>query len=181
MSNIKESLQAGLDFITGLETQAGNLQIALEASESQRRDLQAKIEHMIEQPEEWEYAAERVICAGMALDALGVPYVFGGETIKGMDCSGFTQFLYKFGANVSLPRVSKDQAKFGTEVNKDDQSTWRRGDLVFFDYSGDGVVDHVGIYIENGQMLHTNTPTTGINIKAVTGKEKACTGVRRVL
>jgi cell wall-associated NlpC family hydrolase len=179
MTNIKESLQLGLDFITGLEMQVGNLQIALEASEAHRRDLQAQIDHMIPTPDEWEYKAERVICGAMTLDALGVPYVFGGETIKGMDCSGFTQFLYKHMADVKLPRVSKDQAKFGEEVDKDNISTWRRGDLVFYDYSGDGTVDHVGIYIGDGNMIHTNTPATGVNIKSVASS--AMTGVRRVL
>jgi cell wall-associated NlpC family hydrolase len=117
-----------------------------------------------------------VLTSAKALDALGVPYKFGGNSISGMDCSAFTQFNFKQ-AGIVLPRVSRDQATVGSPVSATDHTQWKPGDLLFYDYSGEGVIDHVGMYIGNGLMIHTNTPATGINIKA-TGTPKI---VRRVL
>jgi len=74
---------------------------------------------------------------------LGTPYVWGGVTHKGIDCSGFTMNTY--GENsVRLPRVSRDQWKKGSPV---DVSGLRKGDLLFFNTTGAGV-SHVGMVIE---------------------------------
>lgn len=82
---------------------------------------------------------------------LGTPYVWGGTTPSGFDCSGFTQYVYNhFG--ISIPRVSEDQINCGTRVS--DPSV---GDL-FFPHTG-----HVGIYIGDGQVIHS--PKTGDVIK----------------
>ena len=82
---------------------------------------------------------------------LGTPYVWGGTTPSGFDCSGFTQYVYNhFG--ISIPRVSEDQINCGTRVS--DPSV---GDL-FFPHTG-----HVGIYIGGGQVIHS--PKTGDVIK----------------
>lgn len=82
---------------------------------------------------------------------LGTPYVWGGTTPDGFDCSGFTQYVYNhFG--ISIPRVSEDQINCGTRT--DNPSA---GDL-FFPHTG-----HVGIYIGDGQVIHS--PKTGDVIK----------------
>lgn len=82
---------------------------------------------------------------------LGTPYVWGGTTPSGFDCSGFTQYVYNhFG--ISIPRVSEDQINCGTQV-----SDPAIGDL-FFPHTG-----HVGIYIGDGQVIHS--PKTGDVIK----------------
>ena len=87
---------------------------------------------------------------------MGKPYVWGAEGPSSFDCSGFTYYVYKNAAGITLPRVSADQSKYGTTVSK---SNLRAGDLVFFDTSGsnNGAVSHVGIYIGGGQMIHCSS------------------------
>ncbi|PNT92672.1 SH3 domain-containing C40 family peptidase [Clostridium thermosuccinogenes] len=96
---------------------------------------------------------------------LGVPYIWGGTTPKGFDCSGLVYYVYKqFGIN--LPRTSKEQATKGTTVSKSDL---KPGDLMFFDTSGanNGVVTHVGIYIGNGKFIHASNPKSDVKITNV--------------
>jgi hypothetical protein len=83
---------------------------------------------------------------------LGVPYLLGGtDPTKGLDCSGFTQLVYK-NLGVDLPRTSSQQATSGQPVASLAEA--RPGDLVFFDNSsGRAGIDHVGVYIGNGKMI----------------------------
>lgn len=99
------------------------------------------------------YSADAVI--SYASNFLGVPYVWGGTTPAGFDCSGFVKYVYAhFG--VSLPRVAADQQKVGTYVSRADLQP---GDLVFFGTPA----HHVGIYVGNGYMIHA--PHTGSVVK----------------
>lgn len=89
----------------------------------------------------------------LAKSLLGKSYVWGAQGPSTFDCSGFTYYVFKNAANITLPRVSQDQSTYGTYVSK---SNLKAGDLIFFDTVGpnNGAVTHVGIYIGNGQFIH---------------------------
>ena len=93
---------------------------------------------------------------------VGNRYVWGGVSLtNGVDCSGFTMQIYKkYG--ISLPHHAASQANYGTRVTAE---TIRPGDLIF--YSKGGRINHVGIYIGNGQVLHASSPRTGIKISSM--------------
>ena len=92
----------------------------------------------------------------LAQQFLGVPYVWGGSSPRGFDCSGFVQYVYAQ-KGIHLPRTADIQATAGQPVSK---SELQPGDLVFF--AGDYVnISHVGIYVGNGQMIHASS-THGI-------------------
>jgi peptidoglycan DL-endopeptidase CwlO len=97
---------------------------------------------------------------GIAVQYLGIPYVYGGSTPSGFDCSGFVMYVYaKVG--VSLPHNAAAQYGHGTPV---DRSQLQPGDLVFFNGLG-----HNGIYIGGGSFIHS--PHTGdvVKISSISG------------
>jgi cell wall-associated NlpC family hydrolase len=97
---------------------------------------------------------------------IGVPYVYGGRSPRGFDCSGLALYVYKQ-HGVKLPPTSKTQAKAGKPVKKKELLP---GDLVFFRTSTLGGVGHVGIYIGGGQFIHA--PGTGKRVKKAALEEK---------
>ena len=86
-----------------------------------------------------------------ASNFLGVPYVWGGTSPVGFDCSGFTQYVFAH-FDVTLPRVSQEQQNVGELISR---ANLQPGDLVFFGTPA----HHVGIYVGNGKMI--NAPHTG--------------------
>lgn len=85
-----------------------------------------------------------------ALRFLGVPYVFGGTTTSGFDCSGFVQHVFAM-LGIGLPRTADAQYDFGRPA----VGGPRAGDLVFFDTYGG--VSHVGIYLGRGEFVHASS------------------------
>lgn len=114
---------------------------------------------------------ERVV--GFARHFLGVPYVWGGSSPRGFDCSGFVRYVYAhFG--VSLPHSSYAQVMRGRRVSR---RGLRPGDLLFFD--GDG---HVGMYIGNGRFIHAPHSGARVRVERLAGwYSSRFDGARRLL
>lgn len=101
----------------------------------------------------------RVSLVSYATQFVGNPYVWGGTSLtRGADCSGFVLSVYA-NYGVYLPHSSRAQAGCGTSISA---SEAQPGDLFF--YSNGGGINHVAIYIGNGQIVHASSPTTGIKI-----------------
>lgn len=94
---------------------------------------------------------------------LGVPYVWGGSSPYGFDCSGFTQYVFaKCGLQIN--RTAASQLSNGVIIAKEDLQC---GDLVFFSNTGGrGFASHVGMYIGNGMFIHSGS-STGITITSM--------------
>lgn len=96
----------------------------------------------------------------IAKQFLGVPYVYGGTSPRGFDCSGFVQYVYKQ-LGYKLHRVAASQMTNGIAVSKEELAP---GDLVgFYNSIGGGYVGHIGIYVGDGMMIHA--PRTGDVVK----------------
>ena len=94
--------------------------------------------------------------AALAPKYLGVPYVYGGASPAGFDCSGFVWYLAHL-LGVTLPRTASGQYETGTAVSRDDLLP---GDLVFFDT--EGYASHVGIYVGGGDFIQAETSGTSV-------------------
>ena len=90
-----------------------------------------------------------------AATLLGVRYKAGGNSPSGFDCSGFTSYVYAH-FDIKLSRSSADQYK--SSVKKIDVSALQPGDLLFWSNGRKGVVGHVGIYVGNGEFIHSPSP-----------------------
>lgn len=95
---------------------------------------------------------------------LGTPYKYGGNTKAGMDCSAFTQILYRDVFNVSLERSARLQYNQGKVLSSDDELKF--GDLVFFNTRKRVKPGHVGIYIGDNLFAHASTKK-GVTITAL--------------
>ncbi len=115
----------------------------------------------------------------VASQYLGYKYVSGGSSPStGFDCSGFTSYVYAQ-CGLSISRTSYAQANNGVIVDK---SNLQPGDLLLFHYYGSSSIDHVGIYIGNGQFIHAANTTRGVVIDSITSGYYAenYAGARRI-
>lgn len=118
--------------------------------------------HLLQQPVSLHYKgpvwdATRTEFSAPALEALAfqylnTPYLWGGRTVWGIDCSGFVQQLYRY-FGLQLPRDAWQQATQGETVNFLQEA--RCGDLAFFD-NAEGKIVHVGMMLANGQIIHAS-------------------------
>ncbi|MBI5404492.1 MAG: C40 family peptidase [Ignavibacteriae bacterium] len=90
------------------------------------------------------------------IEYLNTPYLWGGTSKRGIDCSGFVQAVMFQALGVALPRTSYEQSNVGVEVAVEDL---KFGDLLFFDTRGRGRVSHVGIYLGDGYFVHSGSKT----------------------
>jgi len=84
---------------------------------------------------------------------LGAPYLWGGRSTGGFDCSGFVQTVFELNG-VNLPRDTYQQIDVGEKIGEDYNEA-EKGDLVFFD-NGKGTVSHIGIYLGDGRFIHSS-------------------------
>jgi len=96
--------------------------------------------------------------AGIAARYLGVPYVYGGSSPAGFDCSGFVEFVYSQ-VGVSLPHSAAEQGRLGTRVPV---SAAVPGDVVVLDGGS-----HVGIYVGGGRMIDAPEPGRVVSVDAI--------------
>lgn len=107
-------------------------------------------------------AAVRASAVQVALSKIGSPYRWGGTGPSSFDCSGLVSWAFAQ-AGVQVPRTSRAQAQTGAPVSR---ANLQPGDLVFF-YSP---VRHVGIYIGNGQMVHSSTSGKPVAVTDIAGR-----------
>ena len=157
-----------------LETQARARLAATTAQrqagvEDQQASLFGPVEAVLAPPPDARYGG----VVGIAMQYLGVPYLWGGASPSGFDCSGFLMYVYaKVG--VSLPHNAAMQYGLGTAVSKDQLAP---GDLVFFDGLG-----HNGMYIGGGQFIHAPHSGDVVKISSLSDSWYAATwvGARRL-
>jgi len=109
---------------------------------------------------------------------MGVPYLLGGTTDEGLDCSGYTMLVYQKSMGKSLPRASAEQARIGSAVQLHDL---KFGDLVFFNTTGE-TASHVGIYIGDDLFAHASV-SLGVTISSLQSSyyQKRYEGARRIV
>ncbi len=93
---------------------------------------------------------------------MGTPYVYGGASSEGMDCSAYTMLVYKESLGKSLPRSAHQQSQVGAAVSFNDL---KLGDLIFFNTTGE-TASHVGIYLGDDLFAHASV-TLGVTISSL--------------
>jgi len=133
------------------------------AAELARRAAQAASHPSTRPSDAGSLGASHPTAAAAAKRYLGVPYLWGGTSPSGFDCSGLCQYAYRE-IGISIPRTSRAQFTTGQFIPPSRTDLLEPGDLVFFAYGGDpSQVHHVGMYVGGGVFIHA--PGTGDHVK----------------
>lgn len=110
----------------------------------------------------WKSHDEKYMLVKVAKSFMGAPYKYGGNTVRGLDCSAYVKKIYEI-FDVQLPRSAREQFHVGTKINKEDLAI---GDLVFFRTKRYiKYPTHVGIYIGDGNFIHSSSGHGRIGVK----------------
>jgi len=114
----------------------------------------------------------------LAKSKIGIPYKRAGQDLKGFDCSGFVYYIFKEN-NITIPRTSKMQSKAGETLSL---SEIKKGDILSFDTTDKGHINHSGIYLGDGTFIHSSSgKAKGVTISKLNSgfyKDKFKWGVR---
>jgi len=97
-----------------------------------------------------------------ALSLVGTPYQYGSSSTKGFDCCGFVMYVYARN-HISIPRTSHEQYEKARKINL---CEIRKGDLLFYRINSKNI-SHVGIYIGNGQFVHSPVPGSCVRVERI--------------
>lgn len=140
-------------FLLLFVTACGTVQRGVTASPTPKKEKPAAVTEVkpwnidVQNP-----AADRLLTE--ARSWLGTPYLYGGTSSEGVDCSGFVLKVFQRALNINLPRNSAKQQEYCLPVSGEQLAV---GDLVFFSSSNTKDVAHVGIYIGDRQFIHSST------------------------
>jgi peptidoglycan endopeptidase LytE len=110
----------------------------------------------------WRGDEERYMLVKVAKSFMGAPYKFGGESVRGLDCSAYVKKIYDI-FDVQLPRSAREQFKVGNQISKEELSV---GDLVFFKTKRYvKYPTHVGIYVGEGNFIHASSNRNKMGVK----------------
>ncbi len=108
--------------------------------------------------------AEKIVA--LAQTQTGTPYRYGGMDDSGFDCSGFVCWVYENATGRKLPHSARLQSEY---VEPRELSELQKGDLLFFDTSGKGEINHCGIYLGEGKFIHASSgKANGVTISDMT-------------
>ncbi len=130
-----------------LETPQGKQVICRGSYISDNSVFQIGVNHYRIDPGQTSYSS----LIDLAKEYMNTPYLWGGKTPYGIDCSGFTQIVHRC-FRIELPRDASQQYEFGSEVSFEDA---REGDLAFFE-NKTGKITHVGILLDNERIIHAS-------------------------
>ena len=110
----------------------------------------------------WKNSDEKYMLVKVAKSFMGAPYKYGGTTVKGLDCSAYVKKIYEI-FDVQLPRSARDQFQVGSKIRREELAV---GDLVFFRTKRYvKYPTHVGIYIGDGNFIHSSSGHGRIGVK----------------
>lgn len=111
-----------------------------------------------------EYTEYGVELVSIMVSLYGTPYKYGGNTERGIDCSAFTQTVFRR-IEYQLPRTAHEQSELGEQISKD---SLQLGDLLFFRRGSH--ITHVGIYLEDGYFIHASTSNRKVCVQTLRNK-----------